>query len=116
MRKRQPCYLLLPQKGALGAETLLPVVGAFVGMACEFFDETLKASPFVRWQGEELETDAPVPAPAYDGLLNGQRRFRIRHMDTERQRGARMNSCVTDDSAASQGEIDHCAFPLDAIH
>ncbi|ULA58075.1 MAG: hypothetical protein LZF60_20124 [Nitrospira sp.] len=104
------------QERALGAGVFLRLVGLFVGVPSECFDEALKASPFLRRQGEKLETDAPVPAPAHDGLPNGQRRLWTRHLDAEGERGTGMNSRSTDDPAASQGKIDHGALSFDTIH
>lgn len=93
----------------------MPVVGPFIGLAREFFDNALEASPFVRLQGDEFETDAAVAAPAYHGLLNGQSGSITGGLDAKFKGGAWMDGCRAQDPAAAQGQIDDLAVSADAV-
>jgi len=81
----------------------LPVVGPFIGLAREFFDKSLEASPFVRLQRHEFDADAAVAAPADDALLNGERDFLTRYVHAEFEGGAGIYGCRAQDPAAAQG-------------
>ena len=93
----------------------MPVVGPFIGLAREFFDNALEASPFVRLQGYEFDADAAVAAPPYHGLLNGQSGGITRGLDAEFKGGAGMYGCRAQDAATAQGQIDDIALPADAV-
>lgn len=93
----------------------MPVVSPFIGLAREFFDNALEASPFGRLQGHEFEADAPVAAPADDALLNGERDFLTRYVDAKFKGGAGMHGYRAQDTATAQGQIDDIALPADAV-
>jgi len=114
MRKRasRSCCLLLNGKAQSNSRTFFSLVGAFVRLLGEIFDEGLQANPVVWLQGDELQSDAPVAAPADHGLLDRQRRFVIRLMDAERQKRTGMHRRRRDDAAAAQGQIDDATFPV----
>lgn len=93
----------------------MPIIGPFIGLAREFFDNALEASPFVRLQRKKFETDTAVAAPAYHGLLNGQSGGITRGLDAEFKGGAWMHNGCAQDTATAQGQIDDIAVPAHAV-